>query len=656
MKILFFINVLSAGGKERRLTELMKVLKHKPDIEFELAVMSTEIHYEEIFALKIPIHFLIRKTKNDVSVFKMLYRLCKQFRPDIIHCWDSMTAVYSVPVCKLLKIKLVNGLITNSPEQQNIFNKHWLRAKVTFLFSDIIIGNSKAGLIAYKAPERKSYFIHNGFNFERNTNIINSDALRGWLNISTKYLVGMVASYSVNKDYETFFSAARILLKKRKDITFLAIGGGTDSEMSQNHVSPENREYFRLLGKRSGVESYINALDISVLSTFTEGISNSILEYMALGKPVIATNGGGTCEIVKDGETGFLIKRSDPAELAEKTEMLLEDDDLRVRMGEAGKERIRSSFSIDNMINQYLSLYNKILYKISVKKISFPEKILREALAYLLIRFYYLKRAKPDGILSIYFHQPSRELFEKIMKWLIDNDYKFISVKELNHHIARKTETTKLVFLCFDDGWKGNLDLMESINKFRIPVTIFVPSEIVETGNYWWEYCFIKGQEKVSGIRKLNDFKKLPEDTFKEKISILKKNYHLDRSCISLEELKRISENELVTIGSHTNTHPVLINCSYETQFYELSESKRIFSQWLNKDVDYLAYPNGDYNEDTVKIAKSCGYKLCFTIKPGTIDVNNVDPFAIPRNALYDIGGYYENISKILGIWQKFIP
>ncbi len=76
MKILFFIDVLTSGGKERRLTELMKGLKQRPDFEFELALMSTEINYREVLDLDIPIHYLIRKTKRDFFVFRM--RTCLQ--------------------------------------------------------------------------------------------------------------------------------------------------------------------------------------------------------------------------------------------------------------------------------------------------------------------------------------------------------------------------------------------------------------------------------------------------------------------------------------------------------------------------------------------------------------------------------------------------
>lgn len=655
MKVLFFINELSCGGKERRLTELLKSINQRKDCNFELAIMSNTIYYKEVLDLNIPIHYLIRRKKKDLFVFRMFYKLCKTCKPDIVHCWDSMTAIYSVPVCKLLEIKLVNGLITNSPEQQNVFNKHWLRAKITFPFSDIVIGNSKAGLVAYSAPEGKSYVINNGFNFERTDKVIDESSIQNQLNINTEYIVGMVASNTKNKDYKTYFAAAQILLRKRRDITFLAIGENTDSEESQHNINNEYQEFFRLLGKRFGVESYINVLDIGVLSTFTEGISNSILEYMALAKPVVATSGGGTNEIVLDHETGFLVRKSNPEELAEKIELLLNSKDLRIKMGMAGKDRIQNFFTIDSMTNNYIDHYNEIVTKELNKKLNILKKFLRESLAFLLIQFYYISKPKYEGILSMYFHNPSKELFEKILKWLLARGFRFISISELDSIIRQKLNTEKLAFISFDDGWKGNIELMESINKYKIPVTIFVTTNALKEGNYWWEYSLINGQRKYSGIKEVEEFKKLEEIEFNEKMAILKQNYCLKRSSITLEELIKISKNEFVTIGSHTVNHPILIRCSPETQIIELMESKKILSQLLNKNIEYLAFPNGDYNEDTLNFTKQCGYKMAFTINPGRIDVENVDPYTIPRNALYDRGGYYENISKILGVWQKLI-
>lgn len=361
MRILFFINTLSAGGKERRLTELIKGLKANGSIDFELVVMSEDIYYKDLYDLNIRIHKLIRSKKKDTAIFKKIWQMCKIYRPDIIHCWDSMTAFYLSPICKILKIKLINGMVVGCPTEQNIFNPHWLRARLTFPFSDRVVGNSMAGLKAYKAPQEKSIVIYNGFNFSRHNNMIQPERIRKELNINTRYVVGMVASFSINKDYKTFYQAAQIVLSRRNDITFLAIGNRTDSIQSRELINQDLIQNFRLLGIRSEIESIINAIDIGVLATFTEGISNSVLEYMAAGKPVIATSGGGTSEIVLDSETGFLVNASQPDELAGKIELLLNDLALRNRLGARAKLRVETMFSIDRMVNEYISLYKSVM-------------------------------------------------------------------------------------------------------------------------------------------------------------------------------------------------------------------------------------------------------------------------------------------------------
>jgi glycosyltransferase involved in cell wall biosynthesis len=361
MKILFFINGIYLGGKERRLVELMKEIQFKPQFQFELAVMNGEINYQEIINMKIKIHYLIRKSKKDLAVFRALYSICKEFKPDIIHCWDGMTAIYSIPICKLLEIKLMNGMIVNCPSKRNILNKRLFRAKLSFPFSNVIIGNSKAGLKAYNAPLKKSIVIYNGYNFNRSKNLLDKNSIRQQLNIHTKYIIGMVATFSKSKDYDTYFKAASIVLRERNDITFLAIGNNTDSPAAKELVDQQFLDNFRFLGKKADIESFINVLDIGILATFTEGISNSIMEYMALGKPVIATLGSGTNEIVKNNETGLLVKVSDPQDLANKIEYLLNNTAIGIQMGLKGQQRIKKNFSIDSMIEKYTAVYKNIL-------------------------------------------------------------------------------------------------------------------------------------------------------------------------------------------------------------------------------------------------------------------------------------------------------
>jgi len=272
-----------------------------------------------------------------------------------------MTAMYSVPICKVLRIKLINGMVIDFPIKQNIFNKYWLRARITFPFSDAILGNSHAGLKAYSAPSSKSMVIHNGFNYKRIENLIDLEIMKNNIGAGSNYIIGMVASFSENKDYSTFYQAAKILLDKRKDLVFLSVGSNTDSAISKSLVKNNYVKHFRFLGNVSDVESLINVMDICVLATFTEGISNSILEYMALGKPVVATDGGGTNEIVQDTVTGYLVRPSNSDELAQKLEILLDNTELRLKMGLAAKERIQNYFSIGKMVSSHISIYKGFL-------------------------------------------------------------------------------------------------------------------------------------------------------------------------------------------------------------------------------------------------------------------------------------------------------
>lgn len=361
MKILFVIDTLGSGGKERRLTELLKALLLRHEVDAELVIMSDDIHYTEVFSFGIRIHKIIRRNRKDPTVFWKLSAIIKDFRPDAVHCWESMTAVYLAPVCFVMRCPLINGMVTNVPLRRNIFNHHWLRARLTFPLSEVVVSNSVAGLTAYKVPPEKGVVIYNGFNFQRIEGIKDNHVSRSELGIFTPFVVGMVASFWQQKDYPTYFKAAQILLQKRRDITFLAIGSGTDSEDSVKLISKELLNNFRLMGKRSDVEYLVNAMDVCVLATFTEGTSNAILEYMALGKPTVATDGGGTAEIITNGVNGFLIKPADPLMLMERIQNLLDDSDLRRSMGDAGVRRIMEAFSIERMVNEYISLYKRVL-------------------------------------------------------------------------------------------------------------------------------------------------------------------------------------------------------------------------------------------------------------------------------------------------------
>lgn len=360
MRILFFTERLSAGGKERRLVQLIRSLSRRPDMQMELVVTRRDVHYKEIFDTGIVIHYLVRKfSKKDPTVFVRFMKIVRRFRPDVLHVWGNMVAVYAIPAKVLFNIPMVNSQIADAPDRipRKLFG-HWL----TFPFSDRIVANSRAGLTAYNVSESKGTVIYNGFDFDRITVLEPVRAVRNRLQILSPFVVGMVASFTIRKDYHTYLNAAVSLLQKEHDITFLCIGSG---EFDDRDMIARFSNHIRMIGPTNSIESLMNICDVGVLTTnqevHGEGISNALLEFMALCKPVVGTNGGGTSELIVDGETGYLVNHKDVLALARRIEYLIRNRKARLEMGAKAGKRIRDCFGMDQMEQRFVGVYESLM-------------------------------------------------------------------------------------------------------------------------------------------------------------------------------------------------------------------------------------------------------------------------------------------------------
>ncbi|MDQ7799468.1 MAG: glycosyltransferase [Candidatus Edwardsbacteria bacterium] len=360
IKVLLSIDSLMVGGKERQLLELAKGLAQRPGINCQVLAMSEEDQYTDLQDSGIIVHRLVRRVRHDWAVFLRVYGLLKKLRPNVVHSWDYMTAIYALPACKLLGIKFVNGAIRYSSSKLEPIIK--AKAAVTFPFSDTIVSNSQAGLRAHQLlKSSKACVVYNGIDLSRFAGVNNGHKME--LGITTEKVVGMVATFSEYKDYETYLNAAQQLVKSRKDVTFVAVGGGPCLEKMKQLVSPIYQDRVIFTGQRRDVEPLINIFDIGVLCStkLGEGISNSIMEYMALNKPCIASDVGGTPELVVDGETGILVDCGDAEQLAQKIEYLLDNPVVAKQMGLAGRKRLNDQFNLEKMVSNYIDLYHKTL-------------------------------------------------------------------------------------------------------------------------------------------------------------------------------------------------------------------------------------------------------------------------------------------------------
>lgn len=351
MKILFLVESLRAGGKERRLVSLIKDLIYRENIELEMILFDDEIHYDIPSLPNFRVHIIKRRFKKDILSIYEVCKLGKRLKPDIINPWGVMPAFYSIFLKFFLRKPLLNNQIVDAPTDVKFGVQ-----SLTLLFSDLIISNSKAGLASYNVSEKKSLVIYNGFDFNRLTNLVNPSDIRDEYNLSADIIIGMVASFSIFKDYTTYIKAAEVLLNKYDNIEFLCIGDGDKSDYIQGIKSPYRNKII-FIDKVKDVESLINIFDIGVLSTYTEGTSNAIIEYMALSKPVVSTNGGGTPELVENGKSGFLIEQKNVNQMVEYLELLIIDSEKRKKMGEKGREKVLKKYDYKKMCDSFYNTF-----------------------------------------------------------------------------------------------------------------------------------------------------------------------------------------------------------------------------------------------------------------------------------------------------------
>lgn len=261
-------------------------------------------------------------------------------------------------------------------------------------------------------------------------------------------------------------------------------------------------------------------------------------------------------------------------------------------------------------------------------------------------------------ILSIYFHKPSKKEFEHCIRWLQKNNFNFLSIQDLERIIHKEIPFPKGgVLLTVDDGWQSNeSNIVEVANRYCVPVSLFISTEPVEEGNFWWSYLLKAKQYGLKHFSK-KALKKVTNEERLLQINAIRKEISLEREAMTVNQVKSTANSKYVTIGGHTHTHPILINCNDDHVYHELSISRQKLESWTGKEVPYFSYPNGDYSMREFKILKNLRYRLAFSTEPKylTPDLLN-DNYNLPRFLFLDNASFAENICRIVGIWQTLMP
>jgi len=349
--VILLIEELGGGGKERRLIELIKGLSNFGDFQLHLVLTKRNSDYLDLIGLPVEIHYL--QGFSNISITFEYYKLILSIQPNVIHTWSLKSSFYISLLKPFFDFSFIVGFIgdTFGFSRLGLFVAH----KIIFPAADFVVSNSKAGLLAYKVPITKGRVIYNGFDSKRISK--NKENKLESLGIQSAIKVVMLANVTHNKNYQLFIQVAENLLARYNQVCFISIGKVLPEfkEMTEPYFGGKHPR-ISFLGFRSDVSDLIKYCDIGLLCTYSEGISNAIIELMANGIPVITNDMfGGSKELITNGLDGIICQDID---IVRNLEYLIEKEEARKFLSKNSVSKIVSLFSIENMISSYIRLYS----------------------------------------------------------------------------------------------------------------------------------------------------------------------------------------------------------------------------------------------------------------------------------------------------------
>ena len=365
INVIHLVEELTIGGLEKILTSIVLNLDKK---KYNVSVWC--LREGGFFANKLAkegIDFKIlhiSTSRNPLSIYK-LYKLLKSRKFDIIH-----THAYSAGTIGRMSAFLagVPVIISHNHSVYDYYNRryHFVEWFLSLITDRVVCVSDIANRFANETQRinaRKLITIHNGIDSEYTVLEKRTSGLRKELGIPVDHsVICTIAHLEEHKGVKYLLESASLLLQSRNDVSFLVVGEGALKEKLKILCADlKIEENVIFAGERGDIPEILSLTDIFVLPSLREGLPLTILEAMACGKPVIATNVGGIPEVVKDGVSGILISPKDPEALHSAINELLGDREKLKKMGHNGKRVYSESFDSKTMIGKIEDLYDSLM-------------------------------------------------------------------------------------------------------------------------------------------------------------------------------------------------------------------------------------------------------------------------------------------------------
>jgi glycosyltransferase involved in cell wall biosynthesis len=374
-KVTYVIPSLNRGGAEGQLSELLRRLdrrRFEPDLVLFEDTGGYDPHdvVDDVSVLNTPAggnsdwgrHAFVQ-----MAAVAKLTRHLRRRRSHVVHAFLPAAAILAGCAAQLARVPCF--VISRRSMLDHYRKNKVLTAADRFplRFADAIVGNCRAIAVQTvsedRLPETKLLTIHNGVDTVRFSPQKGPET-RQQLGFAPQHVVfAIVANFRECKRHIDFVHAAAPLRDRVPHARFLMVGA---HDATSNAVQAEIQRMglgaaFATVIGTSEPETYYHAMDVYVCTSASEGLSNSILEAMACGRPVIATKVGGNPELVQHGETGYLVAPFAPEEVASAGQILASHPYLRHRMGARARSDAEAVFSLSAMVERYENLYTDLL-------------------------------------------------------------------------------------------------------------------------------------------------------------------------------------------------------------------------------------------------------------------------------------------------------
>jgi glycosyltransferase involved in cell wall biosynthesis len=360
LRVLYVVGNFVAGGAERHLLELWRRLDRE-QFEIEIAVFRSEGQFAgEVEALGWPVHDLgVPETIYTPSGWRGFARLLHRvlaFRPDVIQGYlfgPNLFAALAGRLCRVPVVVVSKRNIDAFETPRQIAAQRLAHRLATHVVAvSVAVGETS---VALGARRERVTVIPNGVDVERFAGALADPVVRG---ANGAPVVGSVGCLAARKDYPNLLDALALLEQRGRKFHAVLVGEGKEREALERQVERLGLGgRVRFLGERPDVERLLPGMDVFVLPSREEGIPNALLEAMAAGRPAVATAVGGTPEVMRDGETGWLVPPRDSAALAEALEAALRDPAEASRRGAAAQRAVRERMSIESMVEHHQRFY-----------------------------------------------------------------------------------------------------------------------------------------------------------------------------------------------------------------------------------------------------------------------------------------------------------